>query len=79
MSQWSDDLICEWNSWEVHGTKPKTLVLRLAPGHCCDMGGAIHVAQGLMPEVETVITYSGDKPDTVYFREGNDWQARPGH
>jgi hypothetical protein len=77
MNQWSKDLVCDWHSWEVNKTNPSALVLRLAPGQCCDMAGAIRVAQRLMPEVEAISTYSGDKPDVTYSRQGKDWQAYP--
>lgn len=76
MSQWSDDLVCEWVSWEVAESTPNTLVLRMADGHCCDMGGAIRIGKALMPDVRRIVTISGAKPDTVYVCGNGGWEAQ---
>lgn len=75
MSHWSKDLACEWLSWEVGKSDSKTLILRLAQGHCCDMSGAIRTAQALMPEVEIIATFSGGSPDTTYVLTEKGWRA----
>ena len=46
------------------------------PEFCCtDMSGAIAYAVHHFPDVRTIQTVSGDKPDVVYRRRGAEWEA----
>jgi hypothetical protein len=42
---------------------------------CCDMTGCIAVFQTIDPDVIQIQTFSGDKPDTIYTRDGDRWAA----
>src|SRR3954451_6899810 len=50
-------------------------MLYMADGECCDMSGAIELFQGIDPAVRAINTFSGDEPDTMYFRRGGEWTA----
>lgn len=60
-------LHCGLLSYEVR-FGPRSVVLRLPPGHCCDMGGAITIATTLLPSCWEIDTWSGDVRDTGYKR-----------
>ena len=51
------------------------VVLRLPPKHCCDMDGAIKLAKFVQPDVDYIVTYSGDLRDTRYVLKENGWIA----
>lgn len=70
----SETLMCHWFKWEV--VDSNSLALHLAEGDCCDMDGAIRTAMVLMPSVEWIQTYSGERLDTVYFISGGRWTGR---
>jgi hypothetical protein len=51
------------------------------PGHCCDMYGAIHLAERYLPEVKRVFTHApgdrySDSRGTIYFRRPEGWHAQ---
>lgn len=70
---WSSDLQCEWSSLSVVDDG----IIRLDMPHenCCDMNGVIKVAQAIHPVVFRIDTYSGGKPDTMYVKIRNKWEA----
>lgn len=41
-----------------------------------DMSSTVRCFTSVDPEIEVIQTYVGDKPDTVYVKVGNEWQAR---
>ncbi len=49
--------------------------LYLLDGDCCDMTGCVALFEGTDPKVTAINTYSGDKADTVYRKEGTGWNA----
>lgn len=51
----------------------------MAQGNCCDMLGAITVANGLLQGVKRIETYSGAEPDTAYAwsEDEGEWRAEP--
>jgi hypothetical protein len=49
--------------------------LYLLDGDCCDMTGCVALFKGIDPKVTAINTYSGDKADTVYRKEGTEWKA----
>lgn len=69
----STELQCRWSSWQV--LDEHSLRLQLRKGNCCDMQGAIAIAERLMPGVIRILTYSGADKDTEYRRDGPTWRA----
>lgn len=49
--------------------------LFLPDRNCCDMTGCVKMFESIDPQVSTIKTYSGDKPDTAYRKEGAEWKA----
>ena len=50
--------------------------IRFRSGDCCDMGGCLKLFKAIDPNVTAIYTFSGDEPDTGYFRERNGkWKA----
>jgi len=72
---WNEDLQCHWNAWRVIGRRH--LVLELPAQNCCDMRGAIKIAQYLCPDVDKIDTYCAGIPDTRYRFDSDDekWEA----
>lgn len=70
---WSNELQCGWNAW--HAVDDGVLHLHLQPGHCCDMDGAIRVAQSMMPLVWRIVTFSGKTQDVEYKNVRGKWIA----
>ena len=72
---WRKDLVCGLRSVVAHLPEHQVTLL-LAEGSCCDMRGAIALAFDIDPRVKTVVTYSGDRMDTVYvLSTAGKWQA----
>ena len=69
----SEALQCCWRSWRVVG--PRALAVDLPPDNCTDMGGAIRVAEALMPGVRELHTFCNGVADTMYSCVGGRWQA----
>jgi|688.fasta_scaffold1809558_2 hypothetical protein len=42
---------------------------------CCDMSGAIEIAEYINPKVKLIVTISGDKIDTCYKKNKKTWSA----
>ena len=72
-AMWSSNLMCGWISWTV--VDDGILRLDMPKNNCCDMGGAIKVAEALCPSVWRIDTYAGGKPDTMYLIDGTGWKA----
>lgn len=70
---WSEDLQCEFESWQVD--EPRELLLRLPVDCYCDMTGAIKVAKFLMPDVNKVVILSGGKLSMLYVLLGEKWHS----
>ena len=73
---WREDLVCGLRG--VVALLPEHQVqLLLAEGSVCDMGGAIALALDIDPRVTTVVTYSGDRMDTVYLlNDSGEWVCK---
>jgi len=67
----SHDLQCQWSSWRV--VSPTRIALHMPEDNCCDMSGAIRLAQILLPGCRRIDTYAGDKRDTVYTLNDYGW------
>ena len=72
-STWSEDLVCNWISWSV--VKDGHLRLDMPELNCCDMKGAIKMAETLCPEVSCIDTFQAGKPDTSYLFVGGKWKS----
>ena len=44
----------------------------------CDMHGCITFFESIDPNVRLIHTFSGNEPDTVYWKEEREWKAKPG-
>lgn len=53
-----------------------TIAFLFAPYHCCDMTKMITFAQFMLPDVNTILTFSGNELDTSYLLNKNDcWKS----
>lgn len=66
-------LQCLFNGWRVLGDGH--LALDMPAGNCCDMSGAIEIANKVMPKVRLISTFQGEKPDTEYRKLRGKWFA----
>lgn len=53
----------------------RAIHLYFPDGDCCDMSGAINLANILHPKVKAIVTYSGRSPDRIYHKIGNAWES----
>lgn len=44
-------------------------------GDCCDMSGAIKIAETLSAGIKCIVTYSGAVPDTIYQKQRGEWRS----
>ena len=70
---YSSKLQCCFDEWQV--IADGELVLILPEGNCCDMTGAIEIAEKIMPSVWRISTYVAGKKDTEYRLECGKWSA----
>ena len=70
---YSSKLKCAFNAWRV--IADGEIALELPAGNCCDMGGAIEIAEKIMPSVWRIATFMGGEPDTEYRFSGGKWSA----
>ena len=70
---WSSSLQCAWISWTV--LNDGALRLDVPDHHCCDMSGAILMAEALCPLVWRVEIYADGKLDMIYVHHGGKWRA----
>jgi hypothetical protein len=68
----SDLLVCECEKL-VFPVDSMIVEMHFPDGDCCDMTGAIKVAEMLRPGVKEIRTYSGAKADAVYVKTGRRW------
>jgi hypothetical protein len=68
-------LMCECESL-VFPVGGKIVEMYFPKDQCCDMPGAIAVAEMCRPGVQEIRTYAGGQPDTAYFKRGGEWQVR---
>lgn len=52
--------------------------VHMKDGNCTDRDGAISFFKHIDPAVVTISTFSGEKPDTVYFVQNGDWHEMDG-
>ena len=70
---WSRKLKCYYSAWRVIADREIALVM--ASNSCCDMRGAIDLAEQIMPDVWRIVTFRGRKMDTIYKRIRGEWKA----
>ncbi len=68
---WDERLKCHVVSL-TYDFRSQTGQVYLLDGDCCDMTGCVALFQGIDPKVTAIDTYSGDKADTVYRKEGKE-------
>jgi len=54
----------------------KRAALRLPFGNCTDMTGAISYVKAVMPDVEYIMTFSGEERDMSYYFHYGEWSSR---
>jgi hypothetical protein len=69
----SDDLQCCWRSWEYIGNK--SLRLNLPQYNIPDMGGAIRIAEVIMPDVQKILVYCASVYTLLYAKGNGEWKA----
>jgi len=62
-------LMCERESL-VFPVGGESVEMHFPRNQCCDMKGAIAVAEMCRPGVEEICTYSGGQPDAAFFKSG---------
>ena len=70
---WNSVLQCTWLSWRALSSGE--IALDMPAYCCCDMRGAIRVAESLMPGVWRIATFAGGVPDTEYRNVYGVWKA----
>lgn len=68
-----NDLCCDLVAMRVTDDWVK---LFFPDGECCDMKAAINLATHASPSVKYIQTWSGEKQDTRYQKNGNEWESR---
>jgi hypothetical protein len=71
-SAYSSALQCGWMAWRPLGSGE--LALDLPADNCCDMTGAIRMAETLMPTVARIEVFVDGKLDVIYAH-GVKWRA----
>jgi hypothetical protein len=59
-------LHCSWTAWRV--IDDGILALDMPENNCCDMRGAIKIAEAIHPFVWKIETFEGGRPDIVYIK-----------
>ena len=70
---YSSKLQCVFSGWRL--LADGEIALDMPEGNCCDMGGAVEIAQKVMPSVWRIATFSGGKADTEYRLSLGKWSA----
>jgi hypothetical protein len=73
---WNERLRCHVVSL-AHDFRNHTGQVYLLDGECCDMTGCVALSEEIDPEVTAVRTFSGDRADTMYRKQGKEWSAFP--
>ena len=70
---YSSKMRCGFNAWRV--ISDGEIALEMPDGQCCDMSGAIDIAEKIMPSVWRIQTISGGKTDVEYRLFRGKWDA----
>ena len=69
----SIQLQCSFLAWRV--IAEGELALDMPAHNCCDMSGAIDIAERIMPGIRRIATFAGGVPDTEYRVYQGKWEA----
>jgi hypothetical protein len=72
--KWDERLMCRVQQ-VAYDFRTQTARLDFPELNCCDMSGAIEMVTAIAPDVRVIETYAGGKPDTVFRRNGDDWDT----
>lgn len=72
--RWDERLKCFVVSL-AYGFLSRTGRLDMIADNCCDFSGCLSIFEKIDPEVDTIMTYAGGEPDTIYRKEGKEWNA----
>lgn len=70
---YSSKLQCAFHGWRV--LADGEIALDLPQDNCCDMRGAIEIAETIMPSVWRIAVFADRKPDVEYRHWQGKWQA----
>ncbi len=70
---YSSKLKCTFHGWEV--IADGEIALNMPDEVCCDMRGAVEIAEVIMPSVFRIATFAGGKPDMEYLFSCGKWTA----
>ena len=73
-AQWDQRLKCDVVSL-AYDFRSHTGQLYMPDGNCCHMPGCVTLFESIDPKVTAIDTHSGDKADTVYRKDGTEWNA----
>ena len=68
---YSNELQCVFSAWRV--LADSEIALEMPAGNCCDMTGAIEIAQKIMPSVWRIATFVDGKSDVEYRFWKGEW------
>ena len=69
------DLMCDVTSLSYDFDK-RTGRLNMAPAGSCSMSGLTELFIAIDPNVERIVTFAGDLPDSMYQRGPEGWESR---
>lgn len=70
---YNDTLVCHFHGWRV--VSENEIALDMPKLNCCDMRGAISIAEKIMPNVQRIYTFLDGVPDTEYRATNGKWTA----
>lgn len=70
---YSSKLQCAFHGWRV--LADGEIALDLPQNNCCDMSGAIEIAEKIMPSVWRIAVFADGKSDVEYRHVYGKWQA----
>jgi hypothetical protein len=68
------DLMCDVTSLSYDFDK-RTGRLNMAPAGSCSMSGLTALFIAIDPNVERIVTFAGDQPDSMYQRGPDGWES----
>ena len=68
------DLMCDVTSLSYDFDK-RTGRLNMAPAGSCSMAGLTALFIAIDPNVERIVTFAGDQPDSIYQRGPEGWES----
>jgi hypothetical protein len=68
------DLMCDVTSLSYDFDK-RTGRLNMAPAESCSMSGLTELFIAIDPNVERIVTFAGDQPDSIYQRGQEGWES----